>query len=197
LCQLTLVEIDWLQRAEPQSRQSPPSVARQDAPREFVRRDFGRREWGAKKSRGAMPARSPSQNPLQRLIEIVLFAPHLAEKPAPQWRDWPDGAASVAAGVLEVARESPGISGAALIERWREHPEYGRLLALCRSASQTFEKFTQEELDEEFASTLAAAGHSLARPSTLDRKAELEYRAANGGLTEAEKAEYLALIVRK
>ena len=197
LCQLTLDEIDWLQRAEPQSRQSPPSVARQDAPREFVRRDFGRREWGAKKSRGAMPARSPSQNPLQRLIEIVLFAPHLAEKPAPQWRDWPDGAASVAAGVLEVARESPGISGAALIERWREHPEYGRLLALCRSASQTFEKFTQEELDEEFASTLAAAGHSMARPSKLDRKAELEYRAANGGLTEAEKAEYLALIVRK
>jgi DNA primase len=31
----------------------------------------------------------------------------------------------------------------------------------------------------------------------LDRRAELEYRAANGGLTESEKAEYLALIAKR
>lgn len=181
LCQLTMGEMGSLQ-----------------AP---LNRDTGgkpeKKPVAPQKPRSTAQPKRPRQNSLVRLLELVLFAPHLARQVEPQWRDWRAGQGELVLALLEAARESPQVAGMLLIERWRETLDYDRLLTCYREASQTFEKFTPEELAEEFASTLIAAQQSLSRPSTLDRRAELEYRAANGGLTEIEKNEYLALIARK
>ncbi len=182
ICQITAGELDSLQ--------APPVRKKtEDRP--------ARREKADGKPRGAMPPRRAQQNSLVRLLELALFRPSLVAGVEPEWRDWPVGSGELAVAVLDAARENPGMEGLLLVEAWRESADFDRLMAWYRDAYQTFDKFTDEELVDEFASTLSAARQGLVRPSVLDRRAELEYRAANGGLTEAEKIEYLGLIARK
>jgi len=181
ICQITADELDSLQAPVRKSSE--------------VRSE--RREVASKPRRGVMQPKRARQDPVVRLLELVLFKPNLAAGIEPEWRDWPPGSGESAVAVLDAARENPGLEGMVLVEAWRETADFDRLMAWYGDACQTFEKFTEEELVEEFASTLAAARQGLVRPSELDRRAGLEYRAANGGLTEAEKAEYLGLIARK
>ena len=183
LCQLTLGELGMVQ--------APVRLVANELKNEFRKKD--------EKYKPRMPAtqRRTGQNPLQHLIALVLFQPQLVAEVEPQWRTWPAGQGAMTMAVLDAARENAQLEGGALIEAWRDTAEYDSLAVLYRDASRTFERFEPEELQEEFLSTLIAAGQSLVRPAKLDRRAELEYRAANGGLTEQEKAEYLGLIVRK
>lgn len=179
ICQLTFEEVGILQSGKKVEARKEERASRPMRPRLVPQ---------AKKMR---------QDPLVCLLELVLFSPALAAQSGPVWRDWPAGRGDLVAAVLEVARESPEIAGVVLIEHWRGGPEYDRLLSLCRKAALTYEKFSGEELEDEFLSALGMVGQTLSRSVVLDRRAELEYRAANGGLTEPEKAEYLALIAKR
>ncbi|SFN06424.1 DNA primase [Formivibrio citricus] len=183
ICQLTFEEVGLLQSGK--GKKSGAGAGKTE------------REVRQVRPRLVPQARKVRQDSLSRLQELVLFAPELATKGGPVWRDWPSGRGDLVAALLEMAREAPELTGVVLVERWRGEPEYDRLLAMCRHAAQTFEKFSGEELEAEFLSTLTMVGQELGRPATRDRKAELEYRHANGGLTEEEKAEYLALALRK
>ncbi len=178
LCQITLDELESLGRVA-----VPREESRREAPKPGLR--------------PPVPVRRVGQSALARLVQLVLFRPALVADVVPEWCEWPKGRADLVIAVLEAARERPLVEGVQLLELWREAPEYARLLGWYRDACATFEKFVPEELVEEFASALASARRNLARPLRMDRRAELEFRAANGGLDEAEKAEYLALVARK
>ncbi|MDR3410308.1 MAG: DNA primase [Formivibrio sp.] len=185
LCQITANELDSLRVPARKSTDARSSRT--------VERD------GANKlrPRGVVQGKRPQQSPQAQLLGLVLFKPDLVASVEPEWRNWPAGAGELAVAVLDAARENPRLEGMVLVEAWRETVDFERLMAWYRDACQTFEKFTEEELVDQFSSTLAAARQSLARPSVTGRKTELDFRRANGGLTEAEKAEYLSLIARK
>lgn len=204
ICQLSLEEMGILRQERVVSPARVDSGVRREDFRRGVRQDgvrWEKRRGGA--DRALFPPRLPAQartvrqDFLRRLLEMVLHRPGLAVQGEPVWRDWSAGRADVAIRLLDRARERPDSGGAALVEGWRDEAEYDRLLALLQRADNDFEKFSDEELAAEFASTLLRVGQDLVRPVVQDRRAELEYRAANGGLTEAEKAEYLALIVKR
>lgn len=179
ICQLTFEEVGFLQPAKKSEARKEGRPARQERPRVAPR---GKRV---------------RQDPLLSLTRLVLFAPELAAKIGPVWRDWPQGQGDVTAAVLEIARENPELTGVLLIERWRDEPAYDNLFYQYREALQLFEKSEKDELEQEFVDTLEAVRKSLSMPSILDRKDELDRRAVSGGLSEDEKAEYLALIVKK
>lgn len=187
------VEADWPERQERYERAERPV-------RGGFKRDEGRRAWrGDDKPVPLQPQkRRPRQDVLQSLLQLVLFAPVLAAEGDPFWLSWPqDGFAGTVSAVLSRAREHPDMTGVALLESWREHEEFAVLSRAFQVACTLFGRFPVEELATEFAETCQAAGRTLERPVAVSRYSELEYRAANGGLTEAEKAEYLALIARK
>jgi len=89
------------------------------------------------------------------------------------------------------------MSSVALLELWREKPELPLLSQAYRVASDLFGRFEVEDLRTEFVSAREAAERKVEAPSAQERYNELVFRAANGGLTEDEKSEYLALIVKK
>lgn len=185
LCDLTFEELESVQPVAPAS--SFDAVG-------------GKSVRGESKKKPPLRAqkRKPSQKPVQHLLGLVLFAPHLVSQSEDvSWRAWPSGQTELLLAVLEAAKRAEAMNGVSFVEAWRDTGEYESLLSHYRDAVQKFEKFDVEELQEEFNSTLLAVQESLARPEALDRKAELEYRAANGGLTEAEKKEYLVLITKK
>lgn len=207
LCQLSLDDlavIDGQGRSEPREDQVP-QVARREGgarpgwggrERERTGRRFGR---DAEKEVPLTPQkRRPRQDVLQSLLQLVLFAPKLASDGEPFWLQWPqDGFAKLVSDVLTRARQQPEMTGVALLESWREHDEFSVLSRSFQLACSLFARFDTEDLATEYADTCRAAGRNLERPVAAGRYAELEYRAANGGLTDAEKAEYLALIARK
>ncbi|BCL76032.1 hypothetical protein JHS3_17680 [Jeongeupia sp. HS-3] len=158
-------------------------------------------DWRDRRDRPLAPLPRPKsqRDPLVRLLQLVLTEPALARKAEPVWLSWSrEGRAALAIEVLQMAREHPQFDrGAPLLELWREEVSYTQLARAFTQGVAEFERMAPEEREIEFSAVLAMAAQALARPATLDRRAELEYRAANGGLTEVEKQEYLALLASR
>jgi len=204
LCQLTLDDMASLDAPAQKTRVEEVD----EAPRE--RSAFRRENWSGRKGewrggrrederpRGAQGRRSPPPGVLQRLLRLALHSPELVADCEPFWLGWAvDGVAATVAEVLSAARDNPQLSGMVLLEMWRERPEFPMLSEALRSANEVLAGSPPELVLQEFADTCAAAGRVLARPNVQERYAELVFRAANGGLTEEEKSEYLALLAKK
>lgn len=218
LCRLTM---DDMAALEPQVRSAEPagqgessfrregrergesSFRREGRERGENWREGGERRWSERSERkgsqrGAVGKRSPPTGILQRLLRLALYSPSLVARSEPFWLDWAvDGLAATVAEVLSAARNNPEVSGLLLLESWRERPEFPLLSESFRVASELLAGSPQESLDQEFAETCIAAGRVVALPNAQERNRELAFRAANGGLTEEERAEYLGLIARK
>jgi DNA primase len=111
---------------------------------------------------------------------------------------WPQqGFVGAVRSVLQYVRQSPDVTPNALLAHWQGEPLYARLLQIQSESQGIFDRFDDTELQEELQATLQTAAQSQERSSTLDRKTQLEYRANNGGLTDSENEEYLALLLRK
>ncbi|XMD25269.1 DNA primase [Chitinibacter sp. S2-10] len=140
----------------------------------------------------------PQQDPLLRILQLILFKPGLLAACEAAEVDWPQqGFAGAVRLVLQYVRSNPDIKPQALLEHWRGDALYVRLQQVQADSQGMFDRFDDEELVAELQDTLKTAAQSQLRSSTLDRKAQLEYRASNGGLTDAECEEYLALLSRK
>ncbi|SMC16615.1 DnaB-helicase binding domain of primase [Andreprevotia lacus DSM 23236] len=160
----------------------------------------GRGNWkDGRRERPLQPLPRPhagSSDPLQRLLQLVLAAPMLAQSGEPLWQGWP--AEQLVVQVLQHVRGLPAQAQSALVlEHWRDTVVFERLNAALADGERLFGRMEEAERAEEFAALLQTAGQVLARPTTLGRRAELEWRAAHGGLTEAEKQEYLALLAQR
>ncbi|KAF0812932.1 DNA primase [Andreprevotia sp. IGB-42] len=141
--------------------------------------------------------RASSSDPLSRLMQLVLAAPALVQQGEPVWVGWP-AQQHLLVEVLHYLRAQTGDpSGTQLIEHWRDTPLFERLAQALADGERLFGRMDEEERGSEYAALLETAGQALARPTTLGRRAELEHRSANGGLTEAEKQEYLALLAQR
>jgi DNA primase len=157
----------------------------------------GKRWRNDEPQRVPLPPR-PRQDPLLRVLQLVLFRPSLLQVCEPLELEWgQQGFIGGARAVLQYVRVQPDISAPALLEHWRGEPLYERLLQVQAESQGMFDRFEEAELHEELQETLQTATQTQDRSSTLDRKAQLEYRDANGGLTDSERAEYLALLLRK
>ncbi|UXY16821.1 DNA primase [Chitiniphilus purpureus] len=193
LCRLELSELDSILDGQ------APAVARGQS----ERRGHGeptRQRQEYRSGRAAVPSVSGRnrQDLVERLLQLTLADPALARQAEPVWLGWAaHGKVKLACAVLSAAREYGQFeTGMQLVELWRGEAEFEQLLALSAQASNLFGRgqADPEGLQKEFAESLAVIGQSLALPTTLDRKAELEYRAVHGGLTEHEKQEYIALV---
>ena len=145
------------------------------------------------------PRLTPRVQPdmVQGLLQLLLFDPALATSCEPIWLNWPTHGDEFLQEVLQAAREHGSrMSSAQLLELWREEPAYYRLAAQASAGMARYERWSEEERALEFASALQAAGQSLLRAATLNRKAELEYRQAHGGLSDVERQEYMALLTQ-
>ncbi|WP_148715331.1 DNA primase [Chitinolyticbacter meiyuanensis] len=202
LCRLELVELDHIL----EGRTSDVAAPELAPPQERRRRDGndwqprGERGW-KRDGRRERPVLAPvkvRQDPYERLLHLVLADPALARDGDPVWIGWQDeGKARLTRAVLSAARDYGQFdSGMQLVELWRGEVEFEQLLTLSAQANNLFGKgqADRELLQKEFAETLAVLGQSMALATTLDRKSQLEYRAAHGGLTEDEKQEYIALV---
>ncbi|WP_228028080.1 hypothetical protein [Chitinibacter fontanus] len=157
----------------------------------------GKRWRNDEPQRVPLPPR-PRQDPLLRVLQLVLFRPALLQACEPLELGWgQQGFIGGVRMVLQYARAHPDVSAPALLEHWRDEPLYERLLQVQAESQGMFDRFEEAELHEELQETLQTAAQTQDRSSTLDRKAQLEYRDANGGLTDDEREEYLALLLRK
>lgn len=172
---------------------------RQFQPKQWQPRASGQgKRWrNDEPQRVPLPPR-PRQDPLLRVLQLVLFRPSLLHACEPLELQWgQQGFIGGVRAVLQYVRAQSDISAPALIEHWRGEPLYERLLQVQAESQGMFDRFEEAELHEELQETLQMATQTQDRSSTLDRKAQLEYRDANGGLTDSERAEYLALLLRK
>lgn len=157
----------------------------------------GKRWRNEEPQRVPLPPR-PRQDPLLRVLQLVLFRPSLLQVCEPLELAWSQqGFIGGVRTVLQYVRSQPDISAPALLEHWRGEPLYQRLVQVQAESQGMFDRFEEAELHEELQETLQTAAQTQDRSSTLDRKAQLEYRDANGGLTDDEREEYLALLLRK
>ncbi len=204
LCQLTLEDMAALDA--PARQQRAEEVDEVPRERAAFRRENGagrKSEWrGSRREddrpRGALGRRNPPPGVLQRLLRLTLHSPALLADCEPFWLGWAvEGVAGTVAEVLSAARDNPQLSGMVLLEMWRERPEFPMLSEALRSANEVLAGSPPELLQQEFTDTCVVAGRVLERPNVQERYAELVFRAANGGLTEDEKSEYLALVVKK
>ncbi|WP_273432136.1 DNA primase [Chitinibacter tainanensis] len=145
----------------------------------------------------SLPPR-PKQDPLLRVLQLAVQRPELVAGSDALELAWGlEGQVGLVREVLQYIRNQADISSTALLEHWRGAPIYPRLQQVQRDSQGMFDKFAHDELQAEFCDSLHNAAQTQRRGSTLDRKAELEYRDAHGGLTDAERAEYLALLLKK
>ncbi|WP_348944386.1 DNA primase [Chitinibacter sp. FCG-7] len=228
LCQLTMEEMSLLLSGVSSAKSGgsyPIEQYSSDVPADFAmdhtaqhagfqrqRRSFQQKPWQPKGSysggqgkrwrndepqRVPLPPR-PRQDPLLRVLQLILFRPALLAKCEPLENDWPQqGFAGLVRTVLQYVRSQPEVLPQVLLEHWRDEPLYARLLQVQAESQSMFDRFDEAELLAELQDTLQTAAQSQDRSSTLDRKAQLEYRDANGGLTDEEREEYLALLLRK
>ncbi|GGP27894.1 DNA primase [Silvimonas amylolytica] len=134
---------------------------------------------------------------VQGLLQLVLYEPVLATGVEPVWLTWPDNGDDLLLDVLKSARQHGArMNSSQLLELWRESEHYTRLAALAAKGTEKFDRWPPEERQSEFVNSLAAAGQSLVRAATLNRKAELEHRQAHGGLSDAERQEYMMLLIQ-
>ncbi|MBM3117812.1 DNA primase [Jeongeupia naejangsanensis] len=215
LCRLEMGELDLILGGE---AAAPQLVVQQEYPQGAERAPFegarqwqgddggrwrgrGKGRWGDKRDRPLAPLPRPKsqRDPLVRLLQLVLTEPSLAVVAEAVWQAWPrEGRAAMVVDVLDAARTHPQFErGSQLLELWRNEPAYTELARALTQGAAEFERMAPEERAVEFSAVLAMAAQALARPATLDRRSELEYRAAHGGLTEVEKQEYLALLASR
>ncbi|HSC80935.1 MAG TPA: DNA primase, partial [Chitinolyticbacter sp.] len=202
LCRLELSELDQI--LEGRTGEAPQQETRpvEQGGRETERGDWkpGDKPWkrGGRREQPRLAPAKVRQDPFERLLQLVMVEPALARAGEPAWLAWPaEGKAKLARAVLSAARDYGQFdSGMQLVELWRGEAEFEQLLALSAQSSGLFgnAQMDRADLAREFEQTLTVVGQSLALPTTLDRKAQLEYRAVHGGLTEAEKQEYQDLV---
>lgn len=224
LCRLELSELDPILsgRNEPASAAAPQAYDDPGYPpeyddgfvpqRRFKPRDgnnwrndggSGRGNWKKKGNwrdrEEERPRLTPRVQPdmVQGLLQLLLFEPVLATRCEPVWLTWPAHGDELLQDVLQSARtHGARMNSAQLLELWRDEPVYTRLAAMASAGMARFERWSDEERELEFANALQAAGQSLIRAATLNRKAELEYRQAHGGLSDVERQEYMALLTQ-
>jgi DNA primase len=96
----------------------------------------------------------------------------------------------VLAEIIEMLHETPNLSTGQLVERWRDRPEHGRLLAL---ASQVLPDLPGDAAQREFTSAV----ERLAREAGPERRVdELIQKASDAGLSDDEKQELRELQAR-
>ncbi|WP_255989320.1 DNA primase [Chitinolyticbacter albus] len=202
LCRLELSELDQILEGRTGEAQQQETRPVEQGWREAERGDWrpGDKPWkrGGRRERPRLAPAKVRQDPFERLLQLVMVEPALARAGEPAWLAWPtEGKAKLARAVLSAARDYGQFdSGMQLVELWRGEVEFEQLLALSAQSSGLFgnAQMDRADLAREFEQTLTVVGQSLALPTTLDRKAQLEYRAVHGGLTEAEKQEYQDLV---
>ncbi|AOY00199.1 DNA primase [Jeongeupia sp. USM3] len=210
LCRLEMGELDLILGGESAAQNAS---VQPDYPPEGERPYYGRRDDDGDRWRGRgkgkwrdrdrplapLPRPKSRRDPLTQVLQLVLTEPALAVRAEPLWQDWPrDGRAGLLVELLQAARAHPQFErGSQLLELWRDELSYTELARALTQGAAEFERMAPEEREVEFAAVLAMAAQALSRPATLDRRAELEYRAAHGGLTEVEKQEYLALLASR
>ncbi|GHD66198.1 hypothetical protein GCM10007350_28130 [Jeongeupia chitinilytica] len=217
LCRLEMSELDLILGGEgvvPNVMPEPdhaPETARSHFDGGWRREGGGERwkgrgkgrngDWRDRRDRPLAPLPRPrsQRDPLTQLLQLVLTEPALAVTAEPVWQVWPrEGRAALAIGVLDAARAHPQFErGSQLLELWRDESGYTELARAMTQGAAEFERMAPDERAVEFSAVMAMAAQALARPATLDRRSELEYRAAHGGLTELEKQEYLALLAAR
>lgn len=149
-------------------------------------------------NRVALPPQERKAATVQRrLLQLLFFATDIAQDHSTTLAGTdatPDGRFLLHC--LEVLRRHPHIrNGTHLIEALRSDMDVEILNRLTQSGIRTFERFTHPELEAEWGGLIERFQQNLQRPSTLDRKAELERKASSHGLSEEEKAEYRELVI--
>jgi DNA primase len=136
----------------------------------------------------------------QKLLRLVLFEPSLAlDKSCTGllMLDYHNSTEKLLSEVLDFIQNNPHIKlGVSVVEAFHGHLYKETLERELNAGVTVFSVFSHEELKAEWLATAKKFGQSQKIPAKLDRKTELEYKAANGGLTETEKQEYLSLLQR-
>ncbi|WP_051304930.1 DNA primase [Chitinilyticum litopenaei] len=154
-----------------------------------------REEREAKGLSAPPPAQRTQQDPLLRLMQLVLCDPALLAGLDPVEARWPhEGRVALVLELLGLARSQPQQPGALLLEFWRDRPEFSYLQQCHADGLATFERFPREEREQELRDTCLLIERRIIQPRRQARRAELDERRANGGLTELEKQEYLQLL---
>ncbi|XZG69475.1 DNA primase [Chitinibacteraceae bacterium HSL-7] len=214
LCQLSLDEMQVLQgsQAVAASHVAPAQQVVNDypvvdsyAPRftaPQVRTEGGFRSrsqgrWQGDKRRAAAPAlpRITPIQPLERLMRLVLCNPAAVMQLPRVEAGWPrEGRIAVVVELLELARATPQATGEQLLEFWRHRPEFPHLGEALRAAQDLLVSTDAEEAERELADTLESVERQVIIPQRRARLAQLDAQQQAGGLTEAEKSEYAALV---
>jgi DNA primase len=136
----------------------------------------------------------------QKLLRLVLFEPSLAveeEGTDLLMLDYHNSTEKLLSEVLDFIQTNPHIKlGVSVLEAFHDHLHKETLERELEAGVTVFSVFSHEELKAEWHATAKKFRQSQKIPAKLDRKTELEYKAANGGLTETEKQEYLLLLQR-
>lgn len=150
-------------------------------------------------SRMPRPApRAAPTGPVHKLIQLVLAHPDLVRRSEPVWQSWPESEVfSLAQELLQKICRYPDLNSLQLVESWQGMFDYDVLHRLLISGGEYFDKTSAAELEEQLAATLKAVEVSVIRPVIQERFYALTYKQANGGLTEAEKLEFAALVTRR
>ncbi len=132
----------------------------------------------------------------RRLLQLALLAPQLLQSAPVVLGEVGSQELHALALLLEFTQRNPNIlNGANAIEAIQGQCGDLDLGQVLSESLSLFERFGQEELQAEWLAQQAIYRQSLSRPSTLDRKGQLEYKAAHGGLTDAERDEYRMLLL--
>ncbi|MCX7205337.1 MAG: DNA primase [Proteobacteria bacterium] len=197
----------WANDWQPSQQQNQPNTqyARQS------NRPAWKPNWQPKgkwKGRGdeRMPAhmmprpapRAAPTGPVHKLIQLVLAHPNLVRRSEPVWLSWPEtDAMGLAQELLQKICNYPDLASLQIVESWQGMFDYDVLHRLLISGGEYFDKASEAELEEQLAATLKAVEVSVIRPMMQERFYALTYKQANGGLTEAEKLEFAALVSRR
>lgn len=139
-------------------------------------------------------------NAEQRLLQLILFDPTLVCQESGailSALDQQNETGKILSKVLAFLESRPNITlGVSLIEALRDNLPADSLELALNAGLKIFAAFSEEELKAEWLDTMKKFQQSHKIPAKLDRRMQLEYKAANGGLTESEKQEYLLLLKR-
>lgn len=143
----------------------------------------------------APPAQRAQLDPMLKLFRLVLCDPSAVAELDPVEARWPqEGRLALLSELLALARSQPQQPGALLLEFWRDRPEFDYLDQCLQEGLQLYGRFPQAERAQELRDTCILIERRIIQPRRVERRAELDYRRENGGLTEQEKQEYLRLL---
>lgn len=132
----------------------------------------------------------------QKLLQLLLYSPNLVCHESVSLlaaMDYQSNIGKILQEVLVFIENHPNIGlGISVLQALGDEQQV--LQAALNAGVKTFTSFSEEELQAEWLDTVKKFQQSHKIPATLDRRMQLEYKAANGGLTEGEKAEYLSLL---